>query len=458
MKKVLSLLIISCFIFSFLGCKNKVEEKAKTKEQQIVEDLKEAYIFGFPLMMMHFSETVMTNPIRTRRMPLNQFFHNSEYIDSEFQGILRPKGDAFYSVAWVELSKEPIVLIIPDIKDNYALFNILDAWHNNILSVGTNTQISGEQKYVISQRSQKYEVPENMQQIKTDSSMIMISALFKAGNIQDAKKKTVPLQKQLKIIPLSEYDNKKYKAPQTDPDPAIDMSNPAEQIFNLDISSYFNMLNTLIIDNPIYQEDKVFMEKIKYLKIEPYAEFYMNAFPEIIHEEIESIPRTIKEYFDSKYLNENDNGWIKADIIKNYGIDYEKRAFNVYKFFDILQNEDMLYFQSCDILNGANNYILHFDKNNIPEADGFWSICAYRKDLTFEKNIQGKYAIGSENMPKLNEDGSLDIYIQKNAPSDAKIKNWLPCPANDFILAFTAYSPGDKIRNINWKIPEIIRQ
>lgn len=60
----------------------------------------------------------------------------------------------------------------------------------------------------------------------------------------------------------------------------------------------------------------------------------------------------------------------------------------------------------------------------------------------------------------LNADGSLDLYIQANAPSDAKqFCNWLETPASgQFILFLRVYWPDAAVLNGTWNPPPIVKQ
>ena len=45
-------------------------------------------------------------------------------------------------------------------------------------------------------------------------------------------------------------------------------------------------------------------------------------------------------------------------------------------------------------LNGANKYVLHFAKDQIPPVDAFWSLTMYDKDSYLVDNPINRYALG----------------------------------------------------------------
>jgi hypothetical protein len=109
-------------------------------------------------------------------------------------------------------------------------------------------------------------------------------------------------------------------------------------------------------------------------------------------------------------------------------------------------------------LNGKYNYVLHFDREQLPHVEAFWSITMYDKDFYLVQNDFEIYAIG-DYTPGLepNDDGSLDIYIQYNEPINHK-SNWLPAPKDeDFNLLIRMYQPSAKILNGTYEVPGVKR-
>ena len=77
-------------------------------------------------------------------------------------------------------------------------------------------------------------------------------------------------------------------------------------------------------------------------------------------------------------------------------------------------------------LDGKNHYILHFDKDEIPPTLplGFWSITMYGSDFKLVKNAINRFSIGDRTKGlTYNPDGSLNIYIQNQAPTGHESQN-----------------------------------
>jgi hypothetical protein len=80
-------------------------------------------------------------------------------------------------------------------------------------------------------------------------------------------------------------------------------------------------------------------------------------------------------------------------------------------------------------LNGANKYVVHFDKGQTPPVNAFWSLTMYNAKQGFVANPINRYAIGDRDKMKFNPDVSLDIYLQHDSQGKAKESNWFQLPA-----------------------------
>ena len=105
-------------------------------------------------------------------------------------------------------------------------------------------------------------------------------------------------------------------------------------------------------------------------------------------------------------------------------------------------------------LNGANNYMIHFPEGQIPPVNAFWSLTMYNMEQFFVENPIDRYTIGDRSELVYNDDGSLDIYIQHEAP-DGKESNWLPAPDDDFNVMMRLYWPSQVIIYGVCELPEL---
>jgi hypothetical protein len=109
-------------------------------------------------------------------------------------------------------------------------------------------------------------------------------------------------------------------------------------------------------------------------------------------------------------------------------------------------------------LTGEYRYRLHFDAP--PPVDGFWSLTMYdTTDFLFVENPISRYVIG-DRTPGLavNDDGSLDLWLQSESPGSQREANWLPAPAGPFRPMLRMYAPREEaFDDARWHLPSIER-
>jgi hypothetical protein len=98
-------------------------------------------------------------------------------------------------------------------------------------------------------------------------------------------------------------------------------------------------------------------------------------------------------------------------------------------------------------LDGSkHNYTLTFPNGQYPPVNAFWSVTMYdgKTQLLIENPIN-RYLINSPMLPEMkkNKDGSLTLYIQKDAPSLDKKSNWLPAPDGPIYMVMRLYWPKE---------------
>ncbi len=104
-----------------------------------------------------------------------------------------------------------------------------------------------------------------------------------------------------------------------------------------------------------------------------------------------------------------------------YGTDYLNRALVTAVGLGANRPEDAIYPTSeADAegkpYDGANKYVMHFDKGQMPPVNGFWSLTMYNEEYFFVDNPLNRYTVSSRSKFKENADGSVDVFIQHENP------------------------------------------
>ena len=103
-------------------------------------------------------------------------------------------------------------------------------------------------------------------------------------------------------------------------------------------------------------------------------------------------------------------------------------------------------------LTGEKSYILHFESYPQVLEGGFWSVTAYGDDDFLIDNPIDRYCINDRSDLKVNDDGSVDVILSKDAPEDTT--NWLPVDNGGFHLYMRIYTP-DMDALETWTAPTI---
>jgi hypothetical protein len=426
----------------------------------------EAYIYGYPLVTMEIVRRVMTNVVAPEgfHAPSGQFAHMRQYPDASFTGVTTPNADTLYSFAWLDLAKEPYVLSLPDEKGRYYLMPILDAWTSVFAVPGTRTTGTKAQKYAITGPGWRGKLPRGVKEIKSPTNMVwIIGRTYCRGTPADYKV-VHAIQNKYSLVPLSAY-GKRYTPPQGSVDPNTDMrTSGREQVNRLDAASYFRIMAAVMQANPPAAADGPMVAKLAKIGIVPGQDFDLSKLDPAVAKGLQGAPKPAQERImaHEKNAGVTRNGWTFMLKTGVYGTAYLQRALITAVGLGANLPQDAVYpLTQVDSggkpLDGTQRYVLHFPKGQTPPAQGFWSLTMYNAGLFFVANPLNRYTLSSRSKFKYNQDGSLDLYAQKESPGQDKESNWLPAPADKFILMLRLYWPKESVLTGGWKPPAVQR-
>ena len=441
--------------------------RAQVDEKQAAEIGVEAYVYGYSLVTMEITRRVMTNAAEPKddHAPMGQFYKARAYPDAKFRDVTAPNADTLYSTAWLDLTKEPYILSLPDMGDRYFLMPMLDGWTNVFEVPGTRTTGNKAQTYAITGPGWKGKLPEGVKELKSPTNMVWIlGRTYCTGTPNDYKACHAVMDK-YDLRPLSTY-GKPYIPPAGKVDPAIDTKTVVrEQVNKLDAGAYFKLLATLMKDNPPAKEDAPMVEKLAKIGIVPGQDFDISKVDAAIAKGLAKAPPTAQEKIMTHFKDAGklENGWVFTTKAGVYGTDYLQRAFITAIGLGANRPQDAVYPTSTEDArgkkySGANKYVVHFEKGKTPPVNAFWSVTMYDAGYFFVDNPLNKYTVSPRNDLKYNADGSLDIYIQNESPGKDKEANWLPAPKGEFVLMMRLYYPKEKDPSIidgTWKPPAV---
>jgi hypothetical protein len=424
----------------------------------------DAYIYGYPLVTMEMTRRVITNvaSVAGTRGPMGQFIKLRQYPDASFRDVTAPNADTLYTTAFIDVGKEPWVLSIPDMKDRYFLMPMLDGWTNVFQVPGKRTTGTGAQTYAITGPGWKGTLPPGVKEYKSPTGIVWILGRIYCTGTPEDYAAVHALQDQFALVPLSSY-GKPYTPPAGTVDPSIDMKTAVrEQVNRMDAVSYFNLLAQLMKANPPAAADAPELTKFAKIGLVPGKDFdaskldadFVKRIPQV------AFDRIMLQFKVGKSIR-NINGWMYDSETGVYGTDYLNRAFVAAIGLGANRIQDAVYPTSLKdaegkAYDGANKYVIHIPKGQLPPVRGFWSVTMYDANYFFVANPINRYSISARQNLKANPDGSIDLYVQNQSPGADKESNWLPAPKDKFILMLRMYWPNEKppsIINGTWKPP-----
>jgi hypothetical protein len=427
---------------------------------------KQAYVYGFPLVLMYETERSAVNHEKqvynSIFAPVNLFGHFRTFPDATFKGVVKPNCDTYYSSAWLDLSQGPLVLTVPDTKGRYYLLPMMDAYTNVFASPGKRTTGTAAQLFLVTGPGFTGTVPDGMKQLTAPTNMVWILGRTQVNSAQDGKDVVYKIQDGYTLTPLSKWGTDYKPANNIKIDTGL-TKNPSAFVENMDINTFFNVLNEQMAKNPPPAADSVILRKIAAIGVGAGKQFSLSNFDSSTQNALKAVPATVQRQlrlFSVKGGSIENNWNISRKGVGNYGTNYNIRALIALIALGANLNADASY-PNCQLdaagnkLDGGKKYTLHFDKGQMPPANAFWSLTMYGADDFLVDNPINRYTIGDRSNLKYNDDGSLDVYIQNEQPASDKEANWLPAPKGPFTVTMRIYWPKESYLDGSWKIPAI---
>jgi hypothetical protein len=427
----------------------------------------DTYVYLYPLVTMEVSRRQLTNAEPGKlplHGPMNSFVHASAYPSAEMKAVVRANFDTLYSSAWLDLAREPLIVSVPDTAGRYYLLPMLDMWTDVFAAPGWRTTGTAAGDYGIVPPGWRGELPAGIVRIDAPTAYVWIIGRIKTDGPSDYAAVN-EIQAGLKIVPLSGWG--KSPAPVTARiDPSVDMKTPPKlQVDGMTAGAFFAYAAEILKLQPPHPTDQPIIARMKRIGIVPGKSFDIGELEPAVGKALENVPEAAQALMAWKVdsIARMANGWsMNTDTMGVYGNYYLKRAMVAQIGLGANLPEDAIYPLNLfddggGPLEGANRYMIHFDKGAMPPVHGFWSITLYDEQGFQVQNGLNRFAVSSW-MPFLyNADGSLDVYVQNESPGAQKEANWLPAPKERFNLTMRLYAPDREVLVGKWNPPPVLR-
>jgi len=398
--------------------------------------------------------------------PANTFDHMRSFPDYTFTDVATPNTDTLYSLAWLDLRAEPIVLSVPDLGGRFHMFPMASGWTDVFFSPGSRTTGEGGGDYAIVGPDWAGTLPADVTRVDAPTNMVYVAGRTGTAGTRDFLA-VHELQDMYLLTPVSRFEP---DAPFPEPVEAWpstkDFSAPVDQVARMDGPTFFGRLARLLADNPARDSDGPAMAGLAQLGITPSTEGKpATSSDPAVAAAIAAGPsagQALLRQAGERAGAEKVNGWVIRRGLGEYGTDYAKRAQTALVSLGANLDADSVAPRAAvdeqgRPLNGHHRYRMHFAPGELPPVRGFWSLTVYNDKQFFVDNPIDRYAIGDRDDIAPGPDGSVDILIQHDEPGPNLESNWLPAPTGSFNVTLRAYWPEQSILNGSWTPPPLTR-
>ncbi|WP_065375581.1 DUF1254 domain-containing protein [Ensifer adhaerens] len=411
----------------------------------------EGFIYGLPLVMNYavMQEYAVDRNSGQFKAPFNEIYNMHHVATPADTAIITPNSDTPYSILWLDLRAEPMVISVPTVeKDRYYSVQLIDGNTYNFGYIGTRATGTEPGDYLVVGPDWKGETPPGIKQVFRSTTPFTFAAfrtqLFHPDDMPNVEK----IQAGYKAQPLSAF----LGQPAPLAAPKIEFL-PATTAGIKD--NFFQYLDAALQFVPETPRDKAVRAKLAKIGIGPGKTF---KFKELSLEHKAEFLVAMQQGNDKvdKWLasgNKDINGWNIGSFFGDeafYNGDWLMRAGAAKGgLYGNDAVEAMYPYTRTDATGepldaSKHNYTITFAPDQLPPVNAFWSVTMYDgKSQLLVKNPINRYLINSPMLPAMKKgaDGSLTLYIQKDSPGADNESNWLPAPDDTIYLVMRLYWP-----------------
>jgi hypothetical protein len=422
---------------------------------------REAYVYLYPLVTMETTRQQMVNSPAAAKPgfgPANRFHHLREFPRADFRAVVRPNFDTLYSSSWLDLTAGPVLIELPDSGDRYYMVPMLDMWTDVFATLGKRTTGTGPQTVAVVGPGYRGDIPQATHVVHAPTPHVWVIGRTQTngpadypavGAFQDGWRVTPPAG---------------WAAPAIDP--TVDTeTEPLRLVDALSAVDFFTRAAQVLAVNPPHPTDNSQLMRMAQLGIVPGRPFDASGFDPADLDEIQAGATAALAEIQAgvNHAAVPVNGWVVLTTAMGvYGNEYLRRAVITLVGLGANPAQDAIYpllLADADgqPIHGDHDYVLHFDKGEVPPVHAFWSVTMYAAEGFQIPNELDRFALGDRDPLTYNADGSLDIYVQQRNPGPDRESNWLPAPAGPIGMTLRLYAPAEEALDGRWTPPAVRR-
>jgi hypothetical protein len=469
--RLASVLVLMAWLVAGCGDKNNAASVPSIEQTKAIAE--EGFIYGLPIVMNYavMNEYAVDKGGPQFKAPFNQIKNEARVFTYEDTAIITPNSDTPYSILWLDLRAEPMVLSVPAVeKKRYYSVMLCDGNTYNFGYIGSRATGKEPGDYLVVGPDWKGAIPPGIKKVFSSTTPFALAAyrtqLFNSEDMPNV----VKVQAGYKVQPLSAF----LKQPAPPAAPTINFL-PATTAGIKE--HFFEYQDAALQFVPSATDSKEVRAKLASIGVGPGKAF---EFKDLSVEHKAATLLGMKEGDDKvdKWLASGlkiVNGWKIGSFFGDrdfYKGDWLMRAAaakgGIYGNDAVEATYPYTRTDAAgETLDASkHNYTITFPAGQFPPVNAFWSVTMYDgKSQFLIKNPINRYLINSPMLPsmKKNADGSQTLYIQKDSPGKAKEANWLPAPNDTVYLVMRLYWPKETPPSIlpagtgSWQPPAVVQ-
>jgi hypothetical protein len=240
----------------------------------------EAYIYLYPLLTMEVTRRQMTNLPAGQKPgfgPVGDFVHFRAFPPAEFKAVVRPNFDTLYSVAWLDLTAEPMVVSVPDTAGRYYLLPMYDMWTDAFAVPGRRTSGTEAAAYALTPPGWSASVPAGVRSIAAPTRYVWIIGRTQTNGPSDYEAVNA-LQDGYTVTPLSRWEDGTHQPVEPQIDESVDMETaPLDQVNSMSAADYFSNAAELMRIHPPHATDWSTLARLERIGLRPGERFDLDT-------------------------------------------------------------------------------------------------------------------------------------------------------------------------------------
>jgi hypothetical protein len=404
-----------------------------------------AWLYALPLIETAGARARATQAQQaTPNGGINHLGHAAKLAGPTDRAITTPNSDTLYSSGFVDLTRGPVTLVIPDAGARYQSVAIMDMYTNNNVVLGKRTPGGAAGTWRLLAPGTTPAGPRDLVIATPHAWVLGRTLVLGPADLQAAR----AVQQGLSL---------------TGPATPLPPATAARQAPWPDF--FRSALQLSSSDPPQWLAGFAAFQNLQ--QAGKQHDFAATGYTPAEHAAIATgVARAQALVRSAGRKKDFIEGWAypRPDL-GQFGDDYIFRAIVAVAGLAALPRQEAMYMNGqgdgAGLFTGEGLYRLHLAEQ-LP-VDGFWSLTMYEAtpdgQFFLTENPLNRYNIG-DRTPNLlrGPDGSLDIWISRTDPGGDRTRNWLPAPVSGpFACTLRTYLPHENLRAGRYRLPPIER-